>query len=155
MTFEETVQNLPNGFHDSKIRKLSVDFIGRSILISMELLVGLPDTPNPEGYRSGTLKVVAPYLFFVEPPDASYPFTPFGKPVSATGAVVRPGGNPRIDELLQHIPQDATAFVFFLDDWNSYLYIAGGSLEFSWDDEGVLETGRVAQVSTFKNHRRT
>ena len=64
MTFEDLDQELPNGFHDAKIRNISVDFLNRSVLIGVELLVGLPDTPNPEDYGAGTLKLIEPCMFF-------------------------------------------------------------------------------------------
>jgi hypothetical protein len=41
MTFEELDQKLPNGFHDAKIRTITLDFVNRSIVIGMNLLVGV------------------------------------------------------------------------------------------------------------------
>jgi hypothetical protein len=136
MTFKEVEQSLPNGFHDSAIRRIDADFLGPSISIAMDLHASVEGDINPELYRSGTLKVVCPYLFFLEPPDPSYPFVPRGAPVNATGFSVKPGENAKVDALLDRIPREATALVFFLDDWNSYLYLAGSSVEFSWDDSG-------------------
>lgn len=134
MTFEEIEAALPNGFHDSAISRLTVNFAGSLIEIALRLLVGTPDDPDSDRYRAGTLKLNSPYLFFVEAPDPTYPFLSNGLPVNASGAPVKLGDDPKIDALLQRIPTGATAFVFFLDDWNSYLYLAGSDLNFSWDD---------------------
>jgi hypothetical protein len=136
MTFEEVERKLPNGFHDAKIRKISFDFVEPSILIGMDLLVGLPDISKPEGYRAGTLKMATPYLFFIEPPDPRYPFLLSGSPVNVDGTSVRVGLRPEVDQLLVVLPPDATAYRFFLEEWNSFLYLAGGDVAFSWDDEG-------------------
>jgi hypothetical protein len=139
MTFEDLDQELPNGFHDAKIRNISVDFLNRSVLIGVELLVGLPDTPNPEDYRAGTLKLIEPCMFFVEPPDPAYPFVPRGRPVNVDGDPVRAGQSVAVDRLLPVLPQNACVYRFFLEEWNSFLYLAGASVEFSWDDGGLFE----------------
>ena len=139
MTFEELDQKLPNGFHDSKIRKVSVDFVGRSVVIGMDLLVGLPDTPNPDGYRAGRLKLAVPYLFFIEPPDPTYRFVPNGSPLNVDGDSVKAGQSAALDRLLPVLPQNASVYRFFLEEWNSFLYLAAGDVAFSWDDGGIFE----------------
>ena len=134
MTFEELDQELPNGFHDSKIRAISADFVGRSIQLKMDLLTGLPDTANPEEYRAGTLAVISPHLFFLEPPDPRYPFIPDGTALNVDGDSVRVGQSAEVDRLLPVLPENATVYRFFLEEWNSFLYLAGASVAFSWDD---------------------
>src|SRR5271156_79150 len=136
MTFEELDNALPNGFHDAKMREISLDLISPLITIKMDLLVGLPNTPDPDAYRQGTINVVAPCLFVVDPPDPDYPFAPDGLPVNVSGWIVRSGENAKLDVLLKRLPPETTVFGFFLDDWNSYTYIAGARVEFSWDDGG-------------------
>ena len=135
MTFEELDQELPNGFHDAKIRSVRVDFVARSIVMGMDLLAGLPDTRDPESYRPGTVSVTQAHMFFLAPPDPNYPVALHGAPVSASGVSVKCGDDAKVGALLQRIPQDSTAFVFFLDDWNSYLYVAGTTVQFSWDND--------------------
>ena len=137
MTFKEIEQELPNGFHDAAIRSVSVDFVSRSVLIEMDLHVGVAGDPDPERYRPGTLAVISPYLFFIEPPDPRYQFVPSGSPLNVDGDSVKAGQCPEMDRLLPALPQGATAYRFFLEEWNSFLYLAGGSVTFSWRD---LET---------------
>lgn len=138
MTFEEIKQSLPNGFHDCTIREIHADFIGLAILLRMDLHIsGEDDRDHPDRYRAGTLKVIRPYLFFLEPPDPSCPFIPRGEPLNASGASLKLGDNAKADALLERLPAEATAFVFFLDDWNSYLYVAGAAAEFLWNDQGA------------------
>ena len=136
MTFEEIEQELPNGFHDAEIRQISMDFVNRSIIIGMNLHASVAGDPDPERYRPGTLKVMSPYLFFIEPPDPHYHFVPDGSPINASGSSVKIGQNTAVDRLLAVLPPNATVYLFFLDDWNSCLYLAGASVEFSWDDDG-------------------
>lgn len=139
MTFEDLDRDLPNGFHDAKIRNISIDFLGRSVSIGVDLLVGLPDTKNPDDYRAGMLRLAEPYMFFVEPPDPTYPFVRRGRPVSVDGDPVRAGQNAAVDRLLPALPRDACVYRFFLEEWNSFLYLAGAGVEFSWDDGGPFE----------------
>jgi hypothetical protein len=139
MTFEELEEKLPNGFHDSKVRWMKPDFINSSLTVGMELLVGLPDAPNSEEYRVGTLKVEPFYLFFIEPPDPTYSFRPDGSPLNIDGDPAKPGQNPDVDRLLVVLPQDVTSYRFFLIEWNAFVYVAGRSVSFLWDDGGSLK----------------
>jgi hypothetical protein len=134
MTFEELDQELPNGFHDAEIRTISIDFVNRSIVIGMNLHASMASDPDPERYRPGTLRVLSPCLFFIEPPDPRYHFVPDGKPLYASGNSVKVGQDAGVDRLAAVLPPNSTPYRFFLDDWNSCLYLAGASVEFSWDD---------------------
>ena len=134
MTFEELEQKLPNGFHDAAIREINVDFMGRSVVIGMDLLTGGPDEPDPEQYRPGRLRITPAYLFFIEPPDPRYSFVPNGSPFKVDGDSVNVGQNAEVDRLLPTLPQNATTYRFFLEKWNAFLYLAGGGVELSWDD---------------------
>jgi hypothetical protein len=135
MTFDELKRKLPNGFHDAAIRNISVDFACKSIVLGMDLHVGESNDPDPERYRSGTLKVISPYLFFMEPPDPRYNFLLNGSSLNASDISMKLGESAELDSLLRRLPAGASTFGFFLDDWNSYVYLAGASVELSWDDE--------------------
>jgi len=134
MSFEELERKLPNGFHDAAIREIIFDFIGRSVVIRMDLLTGGPDATDPELYRPGRLQVAPVYLFFIEPPDPNYSFVPSGSHLKVDGDSVKAGQNAVVDRLLPTLPRNATAYRFFLEKWNAFLYLAGGGVEFSWDD---------------------
>ena len=137
MTFEEIDQELPNGFHDGKIRSISIDFVNTSLAIGMELHVGERNDPDPERYRLGTLRVTSPCLFFIEAPDARYPFIPHGSPLNVDGDSVSIGQSPEVDRLLPVLPAKAIVYRFFLEEWNSFLYLGGARVELSWDDDGT------------------
>lgn len=138
MTFDELEQSLPNGFHDAAIREITVDFIRRSVTVSIDLLTGHPSSPDPESYRAGRLQIAPIYLFFIEPPDPRYSFIPNGAHVKVDGGCVKVGQSAETDSLLPVLPRSATMYRFFLEKWNAFLYLAGESVEFSWDDGGEL-----------------
>jgi hypothetical protein len=134
MTFQELEEKLPNGFHDAAIREIKLDFLRRSVVLGMDLLTGGPDDPDPELYRPGTLRVAPVYLFFIERPDPNYPFVPKGSHLKVDGDSVKVGQNAEIDRLLPSFPPAATMYRFFLENWNAFLYLAGATVEFSWDN---------------------
>jgi len=134
MTFEEIDKQLPNGFHDAKIRKINADLLNCSIRIEMDIHVGVPEDEDRERYQTGVLKVTSSYLFFIEPPDSRYRFMPNGSAFNVDGDSVKLGQSPDVDRLLPVLPQGYTAYRFFLEEWNSFLYLAGASVEFLWDD---------------------
>ncbi len=43
MTLEQLDNSLPNGFHDSYIDRMSVDYLERTAVWDMQILVGLPE----------------------------------------------------------------------------------------------------------------
>ena len=137
-SFEELARDLPNGFHDAEIRGISLDYLTQAAVFSMNLLVGVgtPDNKNLSLYRAATIKISGLLLFFIESPHPKYNFVLDGDPLSVSGDSVRVGQNREMDLLLPALPDNAWAYRFFLDEWNSFMYIAATSAEFSWDDDG-------------------
>jgi hypothetical protein len=136
MTFEELEHSFPNGFHDAAIRELKLDLLQRSIALQMDILTGMPESPNPESYRSGTLRIEPAYLFFVDAPDPKYSFVPNGSHLKVDGSPVKAGQQAVIDRLLAVLPEKATSYRFFLEKWNAFLYLSGGSVDFNWSEHG-------------------
>jgi hypothetical protein len=135
MTFEDVDKILPNGFHDAKLRTFSLDLQSRSIVIGMNLLVGVPEDRNPEARRNGTLKVALPYLLVIDAPEAHHPIVGAASWVNVDGDSVAIGQDPRIDSLLPALPPGATLYRFFVEDWGSFIYLAGADVELSWEDD--------------------
>jgi hypothetical protein len=36
---------------------------------------------------------------------------------------------------MTQLPSDATAYRFFLEEWNSFLYLAASKVAFSWEED--------------------
>jgi hypothetical protein len=45
------------------------------------------------------------------------------------------GKDPQIDRLLRKLPPNATAYRFFLEEWNCFFYLAAGDVQFSWAED--------------------
>src|SRR5579862_191828 len=135
MTFEELSKDLPNGFHDAWIKSINLNFKNHSILIDLDLCVGNPEDVNPDEMRSGTLKVLSPYLFLIDPPDSKHQLMPSQGSLWIDGDTVKTGQNAELDKFRTQLPPGACLYRFFVDDWNSFMYFAAAGVEFSWDDE--------------------
>jgi hypothetical protein len=141
MTFEELDQALPNGFHDAMVRTITVDYAEQTAVIAMHLLVGIPGGPRPDEYRQATLKVSGLCYFWIEPPDAAYPFLRGGSPIDVAGYPDDPEAFPALNALLPVMPKDTTCFRFFVHNWNSFIHIAARDAQISWTGDGDSPRG--------------
>ncbi|HLY99110.1 MAG TPA: hypothetical protein VKT33_08595, partial [Candidatus Angelobacter sp.] len=64
----------------------------------------------------------------------NYMFALSGSGIGVSGDLVAPGQNPQTDLLLRKLPSDATAYRFFLEEWNSFFYLAASEVVFSWQE---------------------
>jgi hypothetical protein len=135
MTFEELDDALPNGFHDAKVQKVAVDYVQRSVIMTMQLSVGTPDSANPDEYRGATLDVSGLCYYSIEPPDPTYPFLRGGSPVNVAGYPEDAEKFPALNALLPAMPKDVSCFRFFVHDWNSFVHIAARDVQIEWGED--------------------
>ena len=120
MNLEEIENSLPNGFHDALIEGISVDYVARTIVISMQLSVGGPsdDENEREAYCEGLLTISQFLLCVIEPPDRQYPYA------NPEAVRVNSGpGNPQAEPFLQDLPPGTFSHWFYVNEWNSFIYI--------------------------------
>jgi hypothetical protein len=131
MTFSEIEQTLPSGFHDAKIERISLDYPAASLVIEMRILVGTPGEVDQEEYGPAELRVGGLYFCSIEPPDSRYPFKPKGKPLGVSGD--DPADWPlEIGKLLSTLPPGTSCYRFFVEDWNSFIWVAGSDVRILW-----------------------
>ena len=130
VTLEELENSLPNGFHDAEIQRICIDYQQRIMTIDMAVFVGDVDAPleKREAYREGALVISGLQFATIEPPDARYPFsTPGASRIDACDMT------KNLDpSLLQALPEGSFVRSFFVDDWNTFLHIAGLRAEIQW-----------------------
>jgi hypothetical protein len=56
MTFEEVEKTLPNGFHDAKIVRMTLDYPAGTLSMSLQILVGTPGEADQEEYGLAELR---------------------------------------------------------------------------------------------------
>ena len=130
MTFGEIEKKLPNGFHDAKIEHISLDYLRGTLLMKMRLLIGTPGGGDQDEYGSAEMKVNGLYFCSIEPPDPTYPFRPNGQLLGVSGDGSG-GSSPEVRELAQSLPADASYYRFFVEQWNSFIYIAASDVQIS------------------------
>ena len=120
MTLQEIEQSLPNGFHDSSIVGVRLDYVQRTAEIDMELWFSGPDEADQEKYRPATLFISELLYFVIEPPDSPY--------TSAAEPSLVDGGSSELAEsqsrLPNPLPAGAFTYWFFVNNWNSFIHIA-------------------------------
>ena len=134
MSFEDIERRLPNGFHDAQIKSIGLDLIGKRLTLGLDLHVGAPEHRDPERYAPAKLTIEGACLFVVEPPDPRYSFIPNGEPLWVSGDSVQIGQSPAIDRLLPMFPEGTIYYRFFLNTWNSFLYVGGRTALLQWED---------------------
>jgi hypothetical protein len=131
MTFRQIEETLPNGFHDAKIEHISLDYPAGALLMNMSILTGTPGESDQDEYGPAELKISGLYFCSMEPPDPTYPFNPNGKPLRVSGDSCG-RGSLEISNLVRRLPPGASCYRFFVEQWNSFIYIAASDVQIAW-----------------------
>jgi hypothetical protein len=113
-----------------KIEGLSVDYKTGALSLSMRVLIGTPDMPDQEDYGPAQLRVNRLLFCSIQPPDANYPYAPDGRALNVQG-------DDGIEDSLElkvlagRLPPGVSLYRFFVEEWNSFIYIAGSEIEIS------------------------
>jgi hypothetical protein len=120
-------------FHDVTISRINVDYVKREVQFECTIPVGWWNSPNrtgqTEGEIKGTLVLIGLLYLVMEPPDANSPFEDSeGIEVTSEGPVT----SEKFDLLkLPHdLPEEAFLHYFFVNEWNSCIYVAATGAQF-------------------------
>ena len=130
MTIEEIELSLPNGFHDSNILNVRVDYVQRTVELGMEIWVSLLDDTDPERYQPATLFISDLVYFVIEPP---------GPPNVSHGPITLvDGGSTELEQsgysLPKPLPAGAFTYWFFVNNWNCFIHVAALSAQLKLDN---------------------
>ncbi len=133
MTIEEIERRLPNGFHDSNIKTISIDYVMQLAKFNLEVNMGTPDVRDKEPeeiYRDGILTVSELLFCVIEPPDPQYPYKDTkGLWITSSGPIEAAKLPIKVYEV---IPEGLFDHYFFINDWNSFIYLAAKNAQFDW-----------------------
>jgi hypothetical protein len=140
VTLDELENSLPNGLHDAEVRRVSIDYLQRSMTIDLDVFVGEVDAPSEkrEAYRDGSLVISGLQFATVEAPDARYPFAESGCLRLDTCDMTK----KLAPELLAKLPTDSFCRSFFVNEWNAFVHFAGLSAEILWKAPTVYRKER-------------
>lgn len=121
-------------FHDSVIERIELDYLKRNACLHLQINTGDPDAEGPgerDRREAGALTISGLLFLVMEPPDETYPYQ------SNEGLWIKDdeitSQTPGISaQLPWNLPQDAFVHRFFVDEWNSFIYVAGTHAEFAW-----------------------
>ncbi len=115
---------LPNGFHDAFLRRLSLDFSERRATLTLDVWVGdlhAKTETEREAYRPITVNIHGLLWCITEAPE-SMNLRDDGKGLWIDAGPVSSLKEPR---RIPAVPDDAFAWWVFVREWNAFIYIAG------------------------------
>lgn len=120
-------------FHDSTINKISVDFLAREAKFECIIFVVGPDDRDAQPREaSGVLTLTGLLYIAVEPPFPNYPYEEDGLEISYDGPVETTDFKAPTPNLPESLPDDAFAHCFFINNWNSFMFVAATGAYFEW-----------------------
>ena len=125
----------PHGtFHDSTIERVEIDYLNRTARFQVQICTGDPESTEPElreGLKSGVLLISGLLFIAIDPPDERYPYQSGGG-LQISDDEILPGMTAGTESLPKNIPTNASAFRFFVSEWNSFIYVAATHFSFEW-----------------------
>ncbi len=125
MTLAEIEESLPNGFHDSSIKSVHLNYEQQTAEMDLVLWVAGADDEDSELYQRATLFISDLVYFVIEPP---------GPPniAHAVNSLVD-GGSSELEraafQVPKQLPSGVFTYWFFISTWNSFIHIAASSAE--------------------------
>jgi hypothetical protein len=120
-------------FHDSTINKITVDLLTREARFDCTVFVGDPDDRDAQPREApGALTLTGLLYISVGPPYPDYPYEDGGLEVSYDGPVETTDFKAPIPKLPEPLPGDAFTHCFYINNWNSFMFVAATGASFDW-----------------------
>ena len=134
MTLSELAGTLLNGFHDSEVDLIGIDYSKHEVTFSIAVWVGDPSSTDAEAretYRKGTLTLSGMVFCIIEPPDPRYPYCEKDRIVVDTGEVKNLKKRPAVQ--LPPVPEGMFLNWIYVREWNSFIYVAAQNAALAWN----------------------
>jgi hypothetical protein len=131
-TLQELYVQLPNGFHDMHVERITIDFERRLATLEGEIWVtdhSLAAEVEQRDWRHGTLTLEGLIHCFFDPPDPSYPYAE-PEPAWLVDMCDEEESLPH----LKNLPEGAFAARLFVNQWNSFIHVAASNAVLRWSD---------------------
>lgn len=127
MNIEEIRLSLPNGFHDSILRSIAIDYVNRVLVICLDVDM-TEDGCQVRTFQQYELRVIDFDWVVIEPPDCDYPYDQQGPEVD--GGLVEDIKNSSVMHLISKSGHKSLFYYwFYVQQWNSFIYIAAKDVE--------------------------
>ena len=128
MTLEEIADSLPNGFHDTHINSIRIDYVNRELTLDLEVWVSDSVEDDADVYRPAQLTLLRFLFCVIEAPDPTYPY----QEEKALWVDAGSDENPKKIQLPEPLPEGAFTHWFFVNDWNAFIHVAAMDARISW-----------------------
>jgi hypothetical protein len=126
-TLEQLERDLPNGFHDTKLCHLEVNYERGEVVMTMDVDASDPDATKKPQYRRGQLQINGMAFFSMDVPDS----VSDAKPLWIDAG---PGQPSKSVVVLPEVPPDCFLHWFFVNEWNGFIRVAARDAAFKWAD---------------------
>jgi hypothetical protein len=128
VNIDELAGDLPNGFHDSRLRTFSSNPAQRRAEFVLKVWVGdlhRSAEVERELYRAARLELLGLAYLVVDDPDPRYPAHAEEVTIDACG----PDGDP---DRSRQVPEGGFAGRFFVTEWNAFIHFAALDARLTW-----------------------
>ena len=130
MTLTDVDRELPNGFHEAYLLRLTADYAKATLTLDLNLLMGTPDgrtREERERYKLGRIRITGLCWCIMAPPDSILNGNPRGFRIDAG-----PVSDLELPPKLPALPPGVFSWWFFVSEWNTSIYVAGRSASLEW-----------------------
>ena len=123
MKLDEIDRSLPNGFHDSYIQSIHLDYEKREARLKINIWMGDLSSDIEsirEAYKTGEFIISGLIYFVIDPPDSNYEYSdrsPLSLWVDA-GPIEKMSKSPPVS-LLKKLPRDSFTYCCYVSNWNA------------------------------------
>jgi len=130
MTLEQIEITLPGGFRDARLRRIEVDYVGRTARVDLIVDAGDPQSDEPgdrDAWRAAHL-VLSDVLFVSVEPPATRPEAYAGEARLAGSAPATAAQLAR----LPPVPPGCFCHALFAANWNAWMFVAARDARLQW-----------------------
>ncbi|MBG0809485.1 hypothetical protein IY145_08845 [Methylosinus sp. H3A] len=133
MTLDDLAASLPNGFHDSVLKVVTIDYVNRKAKLSLEIWMADGDASSAadrEAYKQVEVSLSGLFFWVCEPPCTGYPYDAKDEVVIDIGAVETLATPP--SPALPSAPVGCFVSWIFVRAWNAFIYVAAHDAKLTW-----------------------
>jgi hypothetical protein len=137
MTIHEVRKNLPNGFHDSDICSISIDYVRGEAIFLIDVDLSGPEGKVEPSSRFGELQLKGLLYCVIEPPR----FGGFTKEYAPSDSRLWIASDSSDFSILKNspvlpepLPDNSFRHWFFISSDNSFIYVAAMNANWVWKD---------------------
>jgi hypothetical protein len=123
---------LPNGFHDSEIRAIRINYEQREATVDWSIDYSSPEQDQSQPARDAQIIFRGVTYFVIETPDPKYPYGE-ARRIDVNDVYKSPHEN--IEFIPPPVPNNSLQLSLFVNDWNSFIHIAAQSAELIWPEK--------------------